>query len=153
MYLPSKAIEPHAVLRVLLPANYPSGSGPVMELEAAEVPEQQLAAAVKHMEDMYTPGERRKGTAVHVAAAQLTFCDLRTLLQLVLLQAKAISSGCGWVLAREWGSHQSTWWASGMLHCSWFYTACKPARADLAYNPAPLPLAAPVQDRCASLTV
>jgi hypothetical protein len=35
-----------------------------MELDAAEVPEQQLAAAVKHMEDMYTPGERHTGAAL-----------------------------------------------------------------------------------------
>lgn len=59
-YLPSKAVEPHAVLRVLLPTNYPSASGPVMELQAAHVQEQQLAGAVKHMEDMYTPGEQEQ---------------------------------------------------------------------------------------------
>lgn len=63
VYLPSKAAEPHAVLRVLLPPNYPSGAGPVMELESQGVPEQQLAAAVKHMEEMYTPGEHPAVTA------------------------------------------------------------------------------------------
>lgn len=45
------------MLRVLLPPNYPSGAGPVMELELQGMPEQQLAGAVKHMEDMFTPGE------------------------------------------------------------------------------------------------
>jgi len=55
VYLPSK-LEQAAVLRVLCPPNYPSAAGPVMELEAAAIPAQQLAAAVKHMEDMYCPG-------------------------------------------------------------------------------------------------
>lgn len=78
VYLPSRADEHHTVtLRVLLPPNYPSAAGPVMELEAqhnnssnsdsnygshhsVSAPpialEQQLAAAVRHMEDMYSPG-------------------------------------------------------------------------------------------------
>lgn len=63
VYLPSKSCELHVVLRVLLPPTYPSSAGPVMELEAAHVPEQRLAAAVKHMEDMFTPGEQQAEVA------------------------------------------------------------------------------------------
>jgi hypothetical protein len=58
VFLPNKTTEPHAVLRVLLPPNYPSAAGPVMELEAPGAADQQLAAAVRHMEEMYTPGKR-----------------------------------------------------------------------------------------------
>ena len=65
VFLPSKATEPHAVLRVLLPPNYPSAVGPVMELEAPDVAEQQLAAAVRHMEEMYTPGKCWQFSAGH----------------------------------------------------------------------------------------
>jgi hypothetical protein len=58
MYFPSKASEQHAVLRVLLPPNYPSAAGPVMELEAVPTPQQHIADAVKHMEAMFSPGKQ-----------------------------------------------------------------------------------------------
>lgn len=56
VYLPSRSCEHAAVLRVLLPPRYPSAAGPVMELEAEGIAEQQLAAAVQHMENMFCPG-------------------------------------------------------------------------------------------------
>jgi hypothetical protein len=67
MYFPSKASEQHAVLRVLLPPNYPSAAGPVMELEAGPTPQQNIADAVKHMEAMYCPGKQR--TCLHKTGA------------------------------------------------------------------------------------
>lgn len=60
VYLPSKSEGAGSLLlRVLLPPNYPSSAGPLMELDAPGgiADEQQLAAAVRHMEDMFTPGE------------------------------------------------------------------------------------------------
>jgi hypothetical protein len=65
VYLPSKGAQPVAVLRALLPAAYPSAVGPVLELDAAHLPQQQLEAAVQEMEAMFCPGEE----PAHAAAA------------------------------------------------------------------------------------
>ena len=65
VYLPNRCAETRAVLRVLLPDTYPSAVGPVMELEAPGISEQQLAAAVKHMEEMFCPGEHRSSQNMH----------------------------------------------------------------------------------------
>jgi hypothetical protein len=58
VYVPSREADDAAVLRVLLPASYPSVAGPVVELEAPQqlAGQQQLAAAVRHMESMFCPG-------------------------------------------------------------------------------------------------
>ncbi|WIA39666.1 hypothetical protein OEZ86_005732 [Tetradesmus obliquus] len=57
VYLPSKNASPLAVLRALLPAAYPSAVGPVLELDAPHLPQQQLVAAVAEMEAMFCPGD------------------------------------------------------------------------------------------------
>uniref|UniRef100_A0A383W0K8 RWD domain-containing protein n=1 Tax=Tetradesmus obliquus TaxID=3088 RepID=A0A383W0K8_TETOB len=57
VYLPSKNATPLAVLRALLPAAYPSAVGPVLELDAPHLPQQQLVAAVAEMEAMFCPGD------------------------------------------------------------------------------------------------
>jgi hypothetical protein len=57
VYLPSRGACPVAVLRALLPGSYPSAVGPVLELDAPHLQQQQLEAAVRECEDMFCPGE------------------------------------------------------------------------------------------------
>jgi hypothetical protein len=59
VYLPSRGACAVAVLRALLPSAYPSAVGPVLELDAPHVQQQQLEAAVRQMEDMFCPGRWR----------------------------------------------------------------------------------------------
>lgn len=56
VYLPSKGSDTVAVLHALLPCDYPSTAGPVLQLDAPHAQQKQLHEVVKEMEAMFCPG-------------------------------------------------------------------------------------------------